>query len=96
MKDIPLFNEGFHKILLSSPTITVEEQLVRYARSLKIYIRKEKRNKECNSLVELVPDTERTKIAHHRFSRSNSKLRTSEKIINSKDSEPVPMQFGNH
>ncbi len=37
IKDVPSFNEDFQKILLIISTITVEEQLDRYARGLKTY-----------------------------------------------------------
>ncbi len=45
-KDVSSFNEDFQKILLDIPTITIEEQLDRYARGLKTYIWKELCTKE--------------------------------------------------
>ena len=46
IKDVSSFNEDFQKILLDIPTITIEEQLDRYARGLKTYIWKELCTKE--------------------------------------------------
>ena len=74
IEDFPSFNEVFQKILLDIPTITVEEQLNRYARGLKTYIWKELCTKECTSLGELMHDAERVERAHRSFGRTAPKL----------------------
>ena len=94
VKDVPAYNEDFQKILLDIPTITVEEQLDRYARGLRSYIWKELCTKEYTSLGELMRDAERVEMAHRRFGRVAPKFGISEKSGPSKSSEPVPMDIG--
>jgi len=64
IKGVPTYSEDFQRILLDIPTITMEEQLDRYARGLKSYIWKELCTKEYTSLGELMRDAERVEMAH--------------------------------
>lgn len=95
IKGVPTYSEDFQRILLDIHTITMEEQLDRYARGLKSYIWKELCTKEYTSLGELMRDAERVEMAHRRFGRVAPKLGNSERPGPSKTSEPVPMDIGN-
>ncbi len=95
LKYVSSFNEDFQKILLGIPTITVEEQLDRYAGDLKIYIWKELCTKEYSSLSELLRDAERIAMALRRFGKSAPKFGNPVQTPTTKANEPVPIVIGN-
>lgn len=96
IKDVSSFNEDFQKILLDIPTITIEEQLDRYARGLKHYIWKELCTKEYTSLGDLMKDAERVEMAHRRFGKPAPRVATPDKPRQpTRPTGPVPMEIGN-
>ena len=69
IKNVPSFNEDFQKILQDIPSMTVEEQIDRYARGLKLFISMELFTREYNSLTDLMRDAERVESVFRRSGR---------------------------
>ena len=71
--DVASFNEDFQKILLDIPTITIEEQIDRYARGLKPFIFRELCTGEYNNLTDLMRDAQRVESAFRRSAKMHQK-----------------------
>ncbi len=66
IKDVSYFNGEFWKILLNIPIVTIEQQLVRYARGFN--------TERYSSVVEVMCDSERVKTVQRSFGKSAPKF----------------------
>ena len=94
IKDAASFNQDFQKILLDIPSMTIEEQVDRYARGLKPFIWRELCTREYNNLTDLMRDAERVE-SFRRSGRIPPRNITGDRLKPSKSNEPVPMEIGN-
>ena len=95
IKDVSSFNEDFQKILLDIPSITIEEQIDRYARGLKPFIWSELCTREYSSLTDLMRDAEPVESTFRRIGKVPVRNITGDKLRAPRTNGLVPMDIGN-